>query len=95
MTTDFNIIYQTFGSYLSDRKTLNPLKIWFQAHELAMMISIALRFIPDLLDEAKRIMKTQASRGVDILMKENCLKNKSNCIINNSTIYLHFKRAKI
>ena len=33
--------------------------------ELAMMISIALRFIPDLLDEAKRIMKAQASRGAD------------------------------
>ena len=30
-----------------------------------MMISIALRFIPDLLDEAKRIMKAQASRGAD------------------------------
>ena len=30
-----------------------------------MIISIALRFIPDLLDEAKRIMKAQASRGAD------------------------------
>ena len=37
----------------------------FPVHELAMMISIALRFIPDLLDEAKRIMKAQASRGAD------------------------------
>ena len=30
-----------------------------------MMISIALRFIPDLIDETKRITKAQASRGVD------------------------------
>ncbi|MFV0395529.1 MAG: energy-coupling factor transporter transmembrane component T family protein [Coprobacillaceae bacterium] len=45
---------------------LSPLKkIKFPAHEIAMMISIALRFIPDLLDETKRIMKAQASRGVD------------------------------
>lgn len=45
---------------------LTPLKkIHFPAHEIAMMISIALRFIPDLLEETKRIMKAQASRGVD------------------------------
>ena len=35
------------------------------SHEIAMLISIALRFIPTFLDEAQRIMKAQASRGVD------------------------------
>lgn len=51
---------------LAIESLLNPLKRFhFPVHELAMMISIALRFIPDLLDEAKRIMKAQASRGVD------------------------------
>lgn len=35
------------------------------AHEIAMMISIALRFIPTLIEETQRIMKAQASRGVD------------------------------
>ncbi|MFV0382111.1 MAG: energy-coupling factor transporter transmembrane component T family protein [Breznakia sp.] len=35
------------------------------AHIIAMMISIALRFIPTLLEETQRIMKAQASRGVD------------------------------
>lgn len=35
------------------------------AHELAMMMSIALRFIPTLLEETDRIMKAQASRGAD------------------------------
>ncbi|MCQ2793151.1 MAG: energy-coupling factor transporter transmembrane protein EcfT [Bacilli bacterium] len=45
---------------------LTPLKlIKFPAHEVAMTISIALRFIPTLLDETDRIMKAQASRGVD------------------------------
>lgn len=37
----------------------------FPSHTIAMMISIALRFIPTILDEAKRIMKAQESRGVD------------------------------
>ena len=43
-----------------------PLKvIRFPVHEIAMTISIALRFIPTLLDETDRIMKAQSSRGVD------------------------------
>ena len=43
-----------------------PLKIIrFPVHEIAMTLSIALRFIPTLLDETDRIMKAQASRGVD------------------------------
>lgn len=45
---------------------MNPLKkIKFPAHELAMMMTIALRFIPTLLDETDRIMKAQMSRGAD------------------------------
>ena len=45
---------------------MSPLKIIkFPAHIIAMIISIALRFIPTLLDETNRIMKAQASRGVD------------------------------
>lgn len=45
---------------------MTPLKIIrFPVHEIAMTISIALRFIPTLLDETERIMKAQASRGVD------------------------------
>ena len=37
-------------------------KIGLPAHEIAMMISIALRFIPTLIEETQRIMKAQASR---------------------------------
>lgn len=45
---------------------LSPLKRWrFPAHELAMMMTIALRFIPTLLEEADRVMKAQMARGVD------------------------------
>lgn len=39
-------------------------KIGVPAHELAMMMSIALRFIPTLASEAEKIMKAQMARGV-------------------------------
>ena len=46
---------------------LKPFKvIGVPAHDIAMMISIALRFIPTLIEETQRIMKAQASRGVDM-----------------------------
>lgn len=46
---------------------LSPLKkIKFPAHELAMMMTIALRFIPTLMEEADKIMKAQLSRGADL-----------------------------
>ena len=45
---------------------LRPLKaIRFPVHEMAMMMSIALRFIPTLAEEADRIRKAQAARGAD------------------------------
>ncbi len=45
---------------------LSPLKvIHFPAHELAMMMTIALRFIPTLIEEADKIMKAQMARGAD------------------------------
>ncbi len=45
---------------------LSPLKkIHFPVHELAMMMTIALRFIPTLLDETDKIMKAQMARGAD------------------------------
>ena len=40
-------------------------KIHFPVHEVAMTLSIALRFIPTLLDETNRIIKAQESRGAD------------------------------
>lgn len=47
-------------------KLLSPLKvIKVSAHELAMMMTIALRFIPTLIDEADKIRKAQLARGAD------------------------------
>ena len=47
-------------------KLLSPLKrIGVPAHELAMMMTIALRFIPTLLEETDKIMKAQQARGAD------------------------------
>ena len=53
---------------LSDgiEKLLSPLrKVHFPAHEMAMMMTIALRFIPTLLEETDKIMKAQMARGAD------------------------------
>lgn len=47
-------------------KLLHPLnKLNVPVHEVAMMMSIALRFIPILLEEADKIMKAQQARGAD------------------------------
>lgn len=45
---------------------LNPLKKFnFPVHELALMMSISLRFIPTLMEETDKIMKAQTARGVE------------------------------
>ncbi len=60
---------------------LSPFKVFHvPAHEIAMLISIALRFIPDLIDETQRIMKAQESRGVD--MKEGKLMERIMAILS-------------
>ena len=47
-------------------KLLRPLnKIHVPVHEIAMMMSIALRFIPILIEETDKIMKAQMARGAD------------------------------
>ena len=55
-------------------------KIGLPSHEIAMLISIALRFIPDLIDETARIIKAQESRGVD--MKEGKLMERVMAILS-------------
>ncbi len=54
------------------------LKPIMNVHILSMMISIALRFIPTILEETNRIMKAQASRGVDFVHGK--LKEKAKAI---------------
>ncbi len=59
---------------------LNPLKkVGVPASELAMMMTIALRFIPTLLEEAEKIMKAQMARGADF-ESGNILKRAKNLI---------------
>ena len=59
---------------------MKPLKkIKFPAEEVAMTISIALRFIPTLLEETNRIYKAQSSRGIDF--KKGNIKEKFQGII--------------
>lgn len=61
--------FTTTPNALTDgiEKLLWPLsKIKLPVHEIAMMMSIALRFIPILLEEADKIMKAQTARGADL-----------------------------
>lgn len=58
----------TTPNHLTDgmESLLNPLKkLRVPVHEVAMMMSIALRFIPILLEETDKIMKAQIARGAD------------------------------
>lgn len=62
------LTYTTSPIVLTDgiEHLLNPFKrIGVPAHELAMMMTIALRFIPTLAEEADKIMKAQSARGAD------------------------------
>lgn len=55
-------------------------RIGLPYHEISMMISIALRFIPTIIEEAMRIMNAQKSRGVDF--EEGKLKEKIGAILS-------------
>jgi len=59
---------------------LHPLKkLKFPVHELALMMSISLRFIPTLMQETDKISKAQASRGVDF--RTGSLKERLRAIV--------------
>jgi energy-coupling factor transport system permease protein len=62
------LTYTTSPISLTDglEALLNPLKaIRLPVHELAMMMCIALRFIPTLIEETDKIMSAQKARGAD------------------------------
>ena len=64
----FLLTYTTSPILLTDglESLMNPLKkIRVPVHELAMMMSIALRFIPTLIEETDKIMSAQRARGAD------------------------------
>lgn len=63
------LTYTTSPIVLTDaiERLLNPLKkIKFPVHELAMMMSIALRFIPTLIEETDKIISAQKARGAEL-----------------------------
>ncbi len=63
------LTYTTSPIDLTDglEKLLSPLKkIKVPVHELAMMMTIALRFIPTLIEETDKIMQAQKARGADM-----------------------------
>jgi energy-coupling factor transport system permease protein len=63
------LTYTTTPLALTDgiEQLLSPLKkIKLPVHELAMMMTIALRFIPTLIDETEKIMNAQKARGADL-----------------------------
>ena len=61
-------------------KLLKPLKFFkVPVHEIAMMMSIALRFIPILLEETDKIMKAQIARGADF-ESGNLIKKAQNMV---------------
>lgn len=62
------LTYTTSPTVLTDalERLLNPLKkIKIPVHEIAMMMTIALRFIPTLIEETEKIMNAQKARGAD------------------------------
>ena len=64
----FMLTYTTSPIALTDglERLLNPLKkIKVPVHELSMMMCIALRFIPTLIEETDKIMSAQKARGAD------------------------------
>ena len=64
----FLLTYTTSPIALTDalERMLNPLKkLRVPVHELAMVMSIALRFIPTLIEETDKIMSAQKARGAD------------------------------
>ena len=63
------LTYTTSPIVLTDaiESLLRPLqKLHFPVHELAMMMTIALRFIPTLIDETEKIMNAQKARGAKL-----------------------------
>ncbi len=62
------LTYTTSPVMLTDalERVLRPLKVFrLPVHELAMMMTIALRFIPTLIDETDKIINAQKARGAD------------------------------
>lgn len=76
-------------------KLLSPFKrIGLPAHEIAMMMTIALRFIPTLIEETDKIMKAQMARGADFYTGSILKRAKSLIPILVPLFVSSFRRAE-
>ena len=88
--------FTTTPNELTDgiEKLLHPLnKLHVPVHEVAMMMSIALRFIPILLEETDKIMKAQIARGADLESGNMIQKTKAMIPILVPLFVSAFRRA--
>jgi len=90
------LTFTTSPSELSDglEAAFGPLtRFGFPAHEVAMMMTIALRFIPTLFEETERIINAQVSRGADFVSGGLIKRAKAYIPVLIPLFILVFKRA--
>ncbi len=76
-------------------RLLRPLnKIHVPVHDIAMMMSIALRFIPILLEETDKIMKAQIARGADFENGNLIQKGKEYGSASGTIVYFRFSTCQ-
>ena len=91
------LTYTTSPILLTDglEKLLRPLKkLHFPVHELSMMMSIALRFIPTLIQETDKIISAQKARGADFDSGNLIQKAKALIPILTPLFISSFRRAE-
>lgn len=91
------LTYTTSPSSLTDaiESLLSPLKrIKVPVHEFAMMMTIALRFIPTLIDETQKIINAQKARGADFVSGDLIKRAKALIPILLPLIISAFRRAE-
>lgn len=91
------LTYTTSPIELTDgiESLLNPLrKIGVPSHEIAMMMTIALRFIPTLIEETDKIIKAQMARGADF-ESGNLMRRAKNLVPLLVPLFINsFRRAE-
>ena len=91
------LTYSTSPIVITDaiERLLNPLKkLKFPVHELAMMMSIALRFIPVLIEETNKIISAQKARGAELDSGNIITKAKNLIPILVPLLISSFRRAE-
>ena len=90
VTATFLLTYTTSPISLTDglESLMNPLKvIKVPVHELSMMMCIALRFIPTLIEETDKIMSAQKARGADF--ESGKLMQRAKALVPHSGAAVH------